>query len=128
MPARGSNSKDTFINRRRKGITKLTARLHCSQSQSLLSCHGKRSHRLERHAGRSRSPLRADQKREMPATFISSSTLAYPHLQLIVITCMDARIIPHNLFNLQVEEAHIICNAGGNAFVCLPSSRWTYPS
>ena len=29
---------------------------------------------------------------------------------------MDARIIPHSLFNLGVDEAHILCNAGGSGF------------
>jgi len=33
---------------------------------------------------------------------------------------MDARIIPHSLFNLGVDEAHILCNAGGSGFArCL---------
>jgi len=37
---------------------------------------------------------------------------------MIVITCMDTRIVAQTLFDLEEGDAHVICNAGGSAFVC----------
>ncbi len=38
-----------------------------------------------------------------------------PARQLVILTCMDARIHPYEAFGVQAGDAHIIRNAGGRA-------------
>ena len=43
---------------------------------------------------------------ELPAT---------PRLAVAVLTCMDARIVPHRLLGLEEGDAHVLRNAAGRA-------------
>ena len=36
-----------------------------------------------------------------------------PKKKLMIITCMDTRINPYDIFNLKLGDAHILRNAGG---------------
>lgn len=36
-----------------------------------------------------------------------------PARNLAIVTCMDARIVPHELFGLEVGDVHVLRNAGG---------------
>lgn len=38
-----------------------------------------------------------------------------PRLAVAILTCMDARIVPHRLFGLEEGDAHVLRNAGGRA-------------
>lgn len=45
--------------------------------------------------------------------FAHGDAQAPPRLGVAVVTCMDARIVPHRLLGLQEGDAHVIRNAGG---------------
>lgn len=47
--------------------------------------------------------------------FSGSELPATPRLALAILTCMDARIVPHRLLGLEEGDAHVIRNAGGRA-------------
>lgn len=48
-------------------------------------------------------------------TFNQGDLSAPPLKKLAVLTCMDARIVPHLILGLQPGDAHVIRNAGGIA-------------
>lgn len=49
------------------------------------------------------------------AGFTHGDLEAPPAAHLAVLTCMDARIVPHALLDLDVGDAHVMRNAGGRA-------------
>lgn len=49
------------------------------------------------------------------ATGHPSGLPAAPALGLAVLTCMDARIVPHQVLGMDVGDIHVIRNAGGRA-------------
>lgn len=53
--------------------------------------------------------------RRYAETFDHGDLEAPPALRVAVLTCMDARIVPHRLLDLAEGDAHVIRNAGGRA-------------
>lgn len=49
------------------------------------------------------------------ASFQAGKLPAPPARKLAVLTCMDARILPLEVFGLRTGDAHIVRNAGGRA-------------
>jgi carbonic anhydrase len=47
------------------------------------------------------------------ATFTAGKLPAPPASHVAVLTCMDARILPLNVFGLEQGDAHVLRNAGG---------------
>ncbi|KXT06459.1 hypothetical protein AC578_6089 [Pseudocercospora eumusae] len=56
------------------------------------------------------------QKNEQYAAAFTQGHLALPPAKkYLVVTCMDARIDPKSAFGIELGDAHVIRNAGGNA-------------
>ena len=47
------------------------------------------------------------------ASFDRADLTAPPRLGLAILTCMDARIVPHHFLGLEEGDAHVLRNAGG---------------
>ncbi|GHF74455.1 carbonic anhydrase [Amycolatopsis bartoniae] len=52
-------------------------------------------------------------KRHQEQDRVTRETPAPPALHVVILTCMDARINPAEVFGLQHGEAHVLRNAGG---------------
>ena len=59
--------------------------------------------------------------RQYASTFDGGSAAMPPKRHLIVLTCMDARLLPSRILGLDVGDAHVIRNAGGRAADALRS-------
>jgi carbonic anhydrase len=59
--------------------------------------------------------------RDYAATFDKGDLAAEPARPAVVVTCMDARVLPSRIFGLDEGDAHIIRNAGGSAREALRS-------
>src|SRR5215216_1251812 len=60
----------------------------------------------------SKEDLEANNRR-FSAAFTGGQLAANPARQLLVLTCMDARIDPLRMLGLREGDAHIVRNAGG---------------
>lgn len=69
---------------------------------------------MERFMSEARAKL-LEHNRKYCETFCDGSAAAQPSMQLAILTCMDARIMPEAALGIETGEAHMIRNAGGRA-------------
>jgi len=55
----------------------------------------------------------SSQNREFASEFSSEDIAGVAAKGLLILTCMDSRIIPHQIFNLEMGDVKVIRNAGG---------------